>query len=35
MNGGTNSATGGTDEKEEIRGLRMGTSQERRKACEK
>lgn len=35
MNGGTTSATGGRDEKEKTRGLKMGASQERRKACEK
>lgn len=29
MNGGTNSATGGRDEKEKTRGLKMGASQER------
>ena len=35
MTDGTNSAAGGRDEKEKTRGLKMGASQERRKACEK
>lgn len=35
MNGGTNSVTGRRDEKEKTRRLKMGASQERRKACKK